>query len=150
MIRLEPATKRDLPFMFDTRNIPEVYEGFYTQTGPLDWEEHLAWWKSRPSSWRSYCVCDEDLRVGVVTVGQLEHWSPEIGYYIHPDYWGRGIGKLAVGMTIHGFLRAECCKKYCHTTVLKSNERSIRLLKSLGFEYMAEARKGEIWMTKSL
>ena len=157
MIRLEPATEYDLLWMFDTRNIPEVYQGFYTQDKPLRWDEHLDWWNSRSTTWRSFVVkgswsisewvIREEI-VGVVTIGQLDHWSPEIGYYISPPRWGRGYGKQAVQQALR-FIKKQR-KDYCHTTVLKSNERSIRLLKSLGFEYMAEARKGEVWMTKEL
>ena len=148
MVRLEEATEYDLLFMFNTRNIPEVYAGFYTQSAPLTWKEHFDWWKSRPSSWRSFVVYMDFMVVGVVNIGQLCHWSPEIGYYVHPDHWGKGIGRTAVKQGL-GVIRGHG-KKYCHTTVLKTNERSIRLLKSLGFKYMAEAREGEIWMTKEL
>ena len=85
----------------------------------------------------------------MVTIGQLDHWSPEIGYFIgEVSLWGHGIGKEAVKQSMDWL--QERGYEYCHTTVLGKNERSIRLLKSLGFTKLGEAREGEIWMTKRL
>ena len=150
MIKLRPVfDDRYLTLMMAWRSNPLVYEGFYSQTKPLTWDEHIQFWNSRPSSWGAFIIFYEDRPVGVVTIGQLEHWSPEIGYYIgEVSLWGKGFGREAVRLGLQ-FIK-EYGKMYCHTTVKKDNERSIRLLKSLGFEYMAEAREGEIWMSKKL
>lgn len=85
----------------------------------------------------------------MVTIGQMEHWSPEIGYYIgEVSLWGKGIGKEAVKLALD-YLHQNG-KEYCHTTILDNNERSIRLVKSLGFEYLGPAREGESWYQKKL
>lgn len=150
MISLRPIfDERYLTLMMAWRSNPLVYEGFYSQTKPLTWDEHIQFWNSRPSSWGAFIIFYEDRPVGVVTIGQLEHWNCEIGYYIgEVSLWGKGIGKEAVRQGME-WIKAQG-KEYCHTTVKKNNERSIRLLKSLGFEYMAEARKNEIWMSRKL
>jgi len=41
-------------------------------------------------------------------------------------------------------------KESCHTTILKSNERSLKLAKSLGFKKICDAREGEMWVRVKL
>ena len=132
----------------ELRSIPEVYAGFYSQKKPLELKEHYRWWFSRNQDWRKFIIEIDGIRVGILNIGQLDHWSPEIGYAVHPLYWGKGIGTQAVRLALE-YLRKHN-KEYCHTTVLKSNERSINLLKRLGFTYLGEARDDEIWMQKRL
>lgn len=87
--------------------------------------------------------------MGMVYLGQLEHWSPEIGYHIgEVSLWGKGIGKEAVRQGLE-YIK-EYGREYCHTTVKKDNTKSIKLLKSLGFEYLGQARPNEIWMHRKL
>jgi len=146
---LRLATKDDMELVRAWRSNPLIYQGFFTQKEPLTWEEHIVWWKSRNKDWREFIIVLDDRDIGVVSIGQLDHWTPEIGYFIgNPTDWGKGYGKKAVQLALE-WLR-EYGKKYCHTTVVKSNKRSMSLLKSLGFKVVAEARKGEVWMTKKL
>jgi RimJ/RimL family protein N-acetyltransferase len=151
LITLEKATDADLSFILSIRNHPDCMKGFYTQgfAQPhlIQWDEHLAWWDSRPSSWKQYIILN-GRPIGILALGQTEHWSPEIGYAIHPSEWGNGYGKEAVRQALD--LLRQMGKEYCHTTVLKTNERSLRLLKSLGFTEMADARPGEVWLTCKL
>jgi RimJ/RimL family protein N-acetyltransferase len=147
-LKLRPASDIDIKFYFDIRNIPEVYEGFYSQVRPLEWAEHWKWWFSRNQDWRKFVIEVDGKDIGIFNFGQLDHWNPEIGYAIHPDYWGRGYGTEAVRQAVE--IIKGMGYKYCHTTVLKSNTRSIKLLQKNGFTYLGEARKGEIWLTKTI
>lgn len=143
---LREANNTDLKQMMAWRNQPEVYQGFYQQKEPLTRGEHLAWWKSRNQDWRTFIINYKGQDVGVITIGQLDHWSPEIGYYIgEVSLWGKGIGKKAVQKVLE--ILKTYGKQYTHTTVLENNERSLRLLKSLGFEILGKAREGEVWLT---
>lgn len=147
MIKLREARHEDLPLMMAWRNL--TYEGFYTQNAPLTWEEHVNWFVNRPSSWRCFIILYEERPVGVVTIGQLEYWTPEIGYYIGEiTLWGKGIGKESVKLAME-YLKSQG-KEYCHTTVKEDNLRSLNLLKSLGFAIMGEARDGELWLHRKL
>lgn len=148
MITLRKATEDDLPFMFEGRNRPEVYAGFYQQKEPLNWGEHRNWWRSRNQDWRTFIIEYDALPVGVLTMGQLDHWCPEIGYYVFPEWWGQGIGRKAV-RTAMDHLKS-MGYEYCHTTVKKDNERSIMLLEALGFTLLGDARPGEVWYQKLL
>lgn len=148
-MKLIPAKDSDLSLMMAWRSNPLVYKGFVQQKKPLEWGEHLKWWNSRNKDWRTFIIEYDNRKIGVVTLGQLDHWSPEIGYYIgEVSLWGNGLGKRAVGLALDWLW----CEGYehCHTTVLKSNKRSVKLLESLGFKYLGEARENEIWMQKKL
>lgn len=149
MIYLRKAQETDLPLILAWRSSPFVYQGFYLQKEPLMWCEHIAWFGSRNRDWRTFIIEYQDRGIGIVAIGQLDHWSPEIGYYIgEVSLWGQGLGKQAVRAGL-SWLK-EYGKEYCHATVLKDNNRSLGLLKSLGFKKVAEARRGEIWLQISL
>ncbi len=153
MILLRLATEADKTLIMAWRSSPVVYQGFFSQTSPLRWEEHSDWWKGRNNDWREFIIdlYENDIirPIGVLSIGQLDHWSPEIGYFIgNPTDWGKGYGKEAVSQVLEWLRRQG--KEYCHTTVLKNNERSLNLLKGLGFKIVGEARENEVWLTKKL
>lgn len=126
-----------------------VYEGFYTQTKPLQWGEHEYWFSTRNQDWRTFIIEYNERPVGVVTIGQLDHWNPEIGYYIgEVSLWNCGVGTHAVSLAMDYLERNGY--EYCHTTVLKDNKTSLKLLEKLGFSVMGDAREGEIWLTRKL
>ncbi|MBE3143543.1 MAG: GNAT family N-acetyltransferase [Planctomycetes bacterium] len=145
MIQLREAT--DIDFYLKVRNDPKVWPGFYTQREPLTLETHLAWWYSRNQDWRKFII-ELDGPIGILNIGQLDHWSPEIGYALLPEYWGKGYGTEAVKMALN-WLKSRGYG-YTHTTVLKTNKRSLNLLKGLGFEILGDAREGEVWLTKRI
>jgi RimJ/RimL family protein N-acetyltransferase len=67
---------------------------------------------------------------------------------LYPDYWGRGYGTEAVKIALNWL--KERGYGYVHTTVLKTNTRSLRLLEKLGFAVACDAREGELWLTRTL
>jgi len=149
MITLREATSSDLSLMFKWRNDPEIYQGFYQQTEPLQWEEHENWWASRPPSWETSIIMLGEEPIGVVNIGQMEHWSPEIGYYLgSSEYFGKGYMKEALLQTFD-YLK-ERGYDYCHTTIKIENERSSGLAWRLGFTMLGGAREEEVWLTKDL
>ena len=149
MIKLRPATEADLSLMFKWRNQPEVYQGFYQQTKPLTWGEHRNWWYSRPSSWSTFIILLDDKPIGLINIGQQEHWSPEIGWMIgEVSEWGKGYGKEAIKQAVQ-YLK-DRGYDYCHTTIKMDNERSLNMAWKLGFEAQCGAREGELWLTKNL
>ena len=148
MVYLRLATESDLPLMMAWRSNPAIYEkGCYTQKKPLEWAEHWVWWQSRGRWWKFFIVMYTEgiypeRPVGVVNFGQLDNWNPELNYYLgEVSLWGKGIGRVAlqeglIWLGKHGYCAV-------HTTVVDGNERSINVLKSLGFRATMPARKGE-------
>jgi len=153
-VSLRPATELDLELMMAWRSNPLVYAGFYTQQAPLTWEEHWKWWHNRGPWWKVFIIQYNDIEtrlrdVGVVTIGQLEHWSPELGYYVgEVSLWGKGIGREAVRLALQYIKRYG--REYAHTTILVNNSRSIQLIESLGFKRFGCARVGESWYQVAL
>jgi len=145
-VSLRKATNNDLELMLKWRNDLSISQGFYSQRNGhvISWTEHIAWWQSRNQDWRTFIIEYKGKPVGIVTIGQLDHWSPEIGFYVgKTSLWNKGIGKKAVMFGLE-YIR-NYGREYAHTTVLNNNERSIRLLKGLGFEILGPARPGESW-----
>jgi len=148
-IRLRLAREEDYPLTMAWRSNPLVYKGFYQQEEPLIWEGHIAWYGSRNKDWRSFIVIYEERPVGCITIGQLDHWQPEIGWYIgEVSLWGKGVGREAVNLGLE-YLKSLGYES-CHTTILKDNMRSLQLAKSLGFKESGDARDGEIWVVIQL
>ena len=152
MISLRNATDADLPLMMAWRSNPEIYQGMYEQKEPLKWDEHVNWWKSRPSTWKTFIVQTDDewcRPVGLINIGQMEHWSPEIGYLIGcVTDWRKGYMKEALIQAMKWL--KEQGYEYCHTTIKIENERSANLAYRLGFEILGGAREGEIWLSRNL
>lgn len=133
------------------RNSPLVWQGLYTQSRenrPLMWQEHWKWWTSEyRKTWKIFIIQVNDGEttrdVGYLNIGQREHWKPEIGLSVgEVSLWGQGVAKQALLLGIewlkeHGYKRV-------HTSILKDNERSIRLFGSLGFKIIGDARENEL------
>jgi len=152
LLNPKARNRKVLEYILSLRNNPQVWPGLYTQgfAEPHDitWSEHISWWKSRPSSWREFLIVKDNLKVGVLTLGQLEYWEPETGIMLHPDYWGKGYAKQALELAFK-YLRASS-KKWTRTTILDTNIRSVNLYKSLGFQRIGIARPGESLYRKEL
>ena len=81
-------------------------------------------------------------KVGIVNIGQLDNWNPELNYYIgEVSLWGQGVGEKAVSLALDWLKKHGYCQ--VHTTVKDGNERSISVLKALGFTEQGQARVGE-------
>ena len=65
---------------------------------------------------------------------------PEVGYILHPDVWGRGLGAEAVGAAVdHVFATRDL--DLLTADVDPENNASIRLLETLGFERTGAAKR---------
>lgn len=149
-IKLRLWRTEDLPLTLAWRSNPLVHKGFFQQSQSRDavtWEEHVAWNESRNSDWRSFIVLYESRPIGVVTIGQLDNWEPEIGVYIGElALWGKGVGKESVKLGIEWIRDYTKTHKYVmaiRATIFDNNERSIKLFTSLGFVRVADARLRE-------
>jgi RimJ/RimL family protein N-acetyltransferase len=146
MLSLRLATKDDLPLMMAWRSNPLIYAGFYQQKNPLKWDEHLKWWESR-LNWRVFLCLLDDRPIGVLNIGQLDHWSPEIGYYIGEiSLWDNDYGTQMVQLGIDWLKNYSKSNKHIqsvHTTIKDNNIGSIKIVKRLNFKKGMEARIGE-------
>ena len=61
----------------------------------------------------------------------------EVGWLLHPDYWGRGYATEAGGAAVHyGFEDLQVDKLF--SCILPENHRSQAVAKRLGFEFLEE------------
>ena len=97
-IRLRLIQKEDYPLTLAWRSNPEIFRGFYQQSQSqkaVVWDEHVQWYESRNVDWRNFIVVFEDRPAGVVTIGQLDNWEPEIGVYIGElGLWGHFVLRM--------------------------------------------------------
>jgi RimJ/RimL family protein N-acetyltransferase len=147
-VLLRRADDGDMALVMSWRSNPDVYKNhFYTQQKPLTWREHKAWWQGRNKDWHEFIIeiCDGDFEwrpVGMVTVGQLDNYSPEVGYAIgEVTLWGKGVVTQAVFLVIQWLKNKGY--KHLHTTILDSNKASQRVTQKLGFKKVCPARDGE-------
>ena len=156
-ILLRELTQEDWELMLAWRNDEQISMGFYNNLKLVTWEElveQILTGNKKLNGTKNFVVILErnevKRRVGIVTIEQLEHWGPELGYYIgEKPLWGKGIGKEAVKIATEYIKK--CGRDYARVTILHNNTRSIRLVKSLGFKYMGFNKSGEKgWYQKKL
>jgi L-amino acid N-acyltransferase YncA len=139
-ISISPATREDVAA------ITEIYNHAILTTSTADLTPHsvehrIAWFEQHLQGDLAVLVARQEDRI--VGWASLNLYSPKAGYrftadnsvYVHPDFFGRGIGKLLLGGLI---LTARA--KGLHTIVASidaANEASIRLHAGLGFEQVA-------------
>lgn len=143
----------DCVLVYSWHNNPLIFSGFYTIREPFSFEEHRYWWEVTTKSWRKFMVIllenEVERPIGLIRISGLEDFSPQIAFTIgEVSLWGQRYGSRAVSLTLdwlkeHGY-------KHTHTSVLRSNERAINLLKGLGFNEYGEARENEIWIQRKL
>nr|WP_221205154.1 GNAT family N-acetyltransferase [Brevundimonas mediterranea] len=83
-------------------------------------------------------------------IGKAGFWRlPEIGYILHPDYWGRGLATEALTAVIDHVIATRDTDGVT-ADVDPANVASIRLLGRLGFEQTGAASRtwqvGGVWM----
>lgn len=134
-ITLRQVTVQDLELILAWRSNPNIYENFREQDGPLDWEEHVTWYATRPPKRKDLMIEYNGRRVGVVSIAA----DGDTGVYIgEVTSWGKGIAEEA--------LRQACqvtSDRKLTAQIHEDNGRSQRLFEKCGFE-KAE-RQGE-WL----
>lgn len=74
-------------------------------------------------------------------IGKAGFWKlPDVGYILHPDAWGRGLAREAVGAAIDHVFR-EGLTDVASADVDPENQASIRLLERLGFIVTGSAER---------
>ena len=162
MIYLRLAKEEDMSLVLSWRNNPQVYQGMYSQpkeVNPvIDWETHSKWWHSRNQDWREFLIMLNDgvveRPIGVITVTQLDYWSPEIGSFIgNSRDWGKGYAKQALLQAIEyikEYARTHPHITHVRTTVVEGNEGGLKSYQSVGFEVMCKAREGELLLQRKI
>lgn len=145
---LRPARSDDLDAVHAVLSHPEAMR-WWSTTAHEDIEQSQAWLEAmiaNTAAGAADFVVEYEGRV----VGKAGCWkAPEVGYILHPDVWGRGLGTEALGAVIdHVFATTELGG--LTADVDPNNAASIRLLERLGFVRTGAAKAtwhvGGQWM----
>lgn len=116
----------DLELVLAWRSNPQVYEHFREQSDPLNWNDHLSWFSSRPNGRYDYIIEYNGRRVGSVNL------TPDsfVGVYIgEVDLWGEGIGTSAIEWICQRHSREEFFAE-----IHEENTASQAIFEQCGFE----------------
>ena len=138
-LRLRRARPDDLDAIHAVLSSPAAMAHWST-TPHADLETTRAWLggmiASPPEVSEDFVVEFEGRVVGKAGFYRL----PEVGYILHPDVWGRGLGIEAVGAAVdHVFATRQL--DLLTADVDPDNAASIRLLEALGFERTGSAQR---------
>ncbi len=155
MIYLRETNGGDEVLVMSWHSHPLIQQGFYSQCNnrPLEWEEHHRWWTLTTKDWKKLMVIlvenDIDRSIGLIRISSLEDFSPQIAFTIgEVSLWGKGYGTKAVELALEWL--KDKGYKHTHTSIPKSNKRALALLKDLCYNIYGEARKGEVWLQRTI
>lgn len=138
LLRLRPVQLHDWPTIHEWARRADVTQ--YQAWGPNRAVETrdfvvaaIVAAKERPQTRHVLTVTSADRVVGLVelTVHPSEGASAEMGYAVHPLYWGRGIATAAARLAAH-FAFDELGVQRLHATCDTTNAASVRVLEKLG------------------
>lgn len=126
-IHVSALRSEDLELILAWRSNPEVYQYFRRQSGPLDWDEHVAWYDSRDSKRYDFVVHFDGRRVGSVNITAED----EVGIYVGDfSARGRGVATNVLRWACDRFEDRAPLKAEVHV----DNDASKRLFEGCGFQ----------------
>lgn len=135
-IRVRPVNQGDLELLLAWRSNPKIYRHFRLQTSPLEWEEHVSWFESRPPDRFDFIIEYGGRRVGVVSLDP----DDEIGIYLGDfSAHDQGVATAVLNWALDRF--EERIPLYAE--IHEKNSDSKRLFKRCGFD--KNDRQGE-WL----
>jgi len=147
---LREIVPSDIDWIFRGLSDPEVNKYFGISFLTLEaTQEQMDWYANmvKNDTGRCWAICsqDNDIFYGVCTLNfwKKEHRKAETGYWIFPQYWGKGIVPEAMEKVLaYGF--SEMNLHRISAEVEDNNRASISVLKKMGFVYEGTLRECEI------
>ncbi|MDO9608382.1 MAG: GNAT family N-acetyltransferase [Brevundimonas sp.] len=143
--RARPGDVDDLHQVFSS---PEAMR--WWSTTPHETREKTAEWLESMIAAAPETSDDFVIEAQGRVIGKAGFWRlPEIGYILHPDYWGRGLATEALTAVIDHVMATRDIATVT-ADVDPANAASIRLLTRLGFQQTGAATRtwlvGGVWM----
>jgi len=140
----------DLDFVFSGLSNPEVIKNYgISYESIIDCKEQMKWYKTISNERLGYWFAIESKstkdKLGALGINNIcqKNNSSEIGYWLLPDNWGKGIMKEAIkGLLIFAFYELKLHR--ISATVDLENINSQRILKSLNFTMEGISRECEM------
>lgn len=154
MIKVREAKVEDLPRLLEIYNDIIVHTTAVYDYEPHTLEMRKQWWDTKKAQgFPVFVAVDDEKILGFSSIGPFRAWaaykfSVENSIYVASDMRGKGIGKLLMPPII------DAAKKLSLHTIIAgidaTNESSIRLHQSFGFEEVAHFKqvgwKFERWL----
>lgn len=144
---LRQARESDLDAIHSVLSNPEATNYWFEppHSSVQQSEEWLTSMMQIPAETGEDFIVEHDGRV----IGKVGfHAFPVIGFILHPDSWGQGFAREAVAAVISRAFEVQKLE-FIDADVDPRNERSLRLLKSLGFKEVGRAKQtwnvGDQW-----
>lgn len=133
-ITLRKLTRSDLEYFYKWAGDPEVAKTMTWEayTSMIDAEKFLIKVAERHPWFKAICL--DGVPVGSITLNQGKEslaYMAEIGYVLTKEFWGRGIGTVAVKLAIQAGFQALCVERI-EALVDPDNLASQRVLKKAG------------------
>lgn len=133
-IRVTPLDRSDLELVKAWRSNPEIYRHFRAQAGPLEWDDHIEWFESRPSARHDFLIHVGNRRVGGLSISA----DDEVGIYLGDvTVHGAGIATRSLTWLCERFATRAPLTAEVH----EDNDASRRLFTRVGFEH-ADSEEG--------
>lgn len=151
---LKQVQPEDQAFLFEALSDPITmpYNGVYYKTfeetkGQLDWYKKN-WEEGTGINWKITNKASGE-SIGVISVYYYkpEHKKAEIGYWLLPRFWGKGIASEAMQTVINYWKEVKGLHRL-EAFVEEDNIASIKLMERSGFTYEGTMRECEIKFDK--
>lgn len=148
-IRLDPVTEADLPHVYRGLSDPRVvacygvsYDSLTACQAQMDWYAELT--RTGRGAW--HLIRDRLTGKPLGAIGyndaDLQHRRAELGYWLYPEHWGKGVMSAALWLWLPLTYRTTALHRLL-AVVEELNIPSARLLERAGFRYEGTARECE-------
>lgn len=147
---LQQIVADDQAFIFEGLSNPDVipfygvwYESFEDTKTQMDWYDNL--WKEQTGCWWKIIDKETNKQIGACGMNGYteQHEKAELGYWLLPAYWRKGIMQEVMPvMIVHLFAAWKIHR--LEALVEEGNDASGKLLGKLGFMYEGTLRECEI------
>jgi RimJ/RimL family protein N-acetyltransferase len=147
LVPLELHNQEHLNLMFVVRTHPEVAKHLI-QCPPDNFDTHIQYLHRvlNSSAKNFYIICSQKNLCGYCHVNFLGK-TLELGWALHPDWWGKGIGKSSVLLLVQLLQNSGLAdRRSLILSVKKDNTRALSLYKKCGFVILSESENQEYLM----
>ena len=145
--RLRPIEDTDIDWVFRALSDPQVYKYYGVRFLTLEaTREQMTWYASllaeRTGIW--FAIQSNAESVGAIGFNDYHetHRGAEVGYWLLPPYWGRGVMKTVFPPFLQ-FAFQQCGLHRMEAVVETENAASAALIKKFGFQYEGTRRECE-------
>lgn len=112
-------------------------------TWPSDPEATMQWISGHAEEWGAgdayrFCIVQAARVIGLIDIDEIHSGTPHLGYWLHPEAWGKGFAKEAAARIVQ-FAREEAFLPSLTAGHAADNPASGRVLAHVGFERVKSA-----------